>query len=630
MKRLKKVLSLFCCASLIIFSNFVDEAHASAIGEGEMVHVILTTADQANKLTPQSNVSFSGGNSTQLTTITVNENSQYQQIDGIGASIPGSSAWLLMNKMSKTQRDNFMTSIFDPTNGIGISMLRQPFGGTDQNAPNQPMSYDDNGGSADPNLTNFNMSYDTNNNIIGLLNQAKQLNPSLKVLGSVWSYPHWMLSGIGIFKTLNSSYYSAAANYLDRCVSQYAAQGIPVWGLTIQNEPLYSYANFGDNLTANQENNFIKHNLGPLFSANGRTTKIIAYDHNFDHPEYPEKILGDSTTSQYVAGTAWHYYAGDYTAMTTVQEKFPSKGTYYTEASGPSSNNNWSTFPQDAQGANSIFDIFRNWARTYTQWTLLSNTNYGPGSCKACGADAYVDESTGNVTYSYSYYMLGHFSKYVMPGAYRIKSSDYLSGNLRSVAFKNPDGSKVLEVFNGTSSSSAFGVNWGSEHFDYTLPSYGLATFVWSGAQSTDYPSIPGVIQAEEYDHSYGIQTQACSEGGLNVGYCDVGDWMDYTVNVPASGVYSVNLRVASRNGSSNCIQLKDGSTVLATVSAPNTGDWQNWTTVTSSVSLNSGRQTLRVYVNNSGWNLNWIDIEPGSTQISITNPNFETGDISG
>ncbi len=474
---------VFGCALLLLslLLAFVLVPRSPAHADGEPVHVTLTTADQNNKLSSQNDLAFASGTSTEAKSITVDENTSYQQMVGVGASLNGSSVWELENKLNQSQRDALMQQLFDPNNGIGMSMLRQPIGGSDQNGPNQPCSYDDNNGSPDSDLNNFSINYDTSSGITDLIHQAMQLNPSLTTMATTWCVPQWMLTGSGNDSTLNPSYYDAYANYLVKFIQAYGAQNIPIWGITPENEPVYSYANFGNNITADQENTFIKNNLGPTFANNGINSKIIIYDHNWDHPEYPETILNDSATNPYVAGTAWHKYAGSVDAQTTVHNMYPDKGTFFTEASPSTGNTNWNSY---FSNMGQYIDILRNWSQTFIEWTIASNPQFGPGSCSNCGALVYIDDNTGNITYSIDYYLVGQISKFVKPNAYRIASDDLGSNDLRTVAFKNPDGSKALIVYNDASSTQTFGVNWGGENFSYTLPASGVATFTWNGTQA--------------------------------------------------------------------------------------------------------------------------------------------------
>ncbi|EFM12237.1 Carbohydrate binding family 6 [Paenibacillus curdlanolyticus YK9] len=135
-------------------------------------------------------------------------------------------------------------------------------------------------------------------------------------------------------------------------------------------------------------------------------------------------------------------------------------------------------------------------------------------------------------------------------------------------------------------------------------------------------PGDPGKIEAESYAAMNGIQTETCTEGGLNVGYIEAGDWMDYTVNVQTAGTYSVDFRVSSPYANTQ-LQLLKGATTLATVTNPNTGGWQNWQTVSTTVNLTAGSQTLRVYAASNGWNLNWINITSATPVQQVAAPTF-------
>ncbi|MFI0941569.1 discoidin domain-containing protein [Streptomyces sp. NPDC021020] len=473
------MVTLTALATALLPAALLAPVPAHAAGEG--VHVLLTTPDHANALTPQPDTAFSAGGAPDGTVVTVDENTTYQTITGMGASLTGSSVWEMDNKLDQTRRDDFMRSLFDPDDGIGISLLRQPVGGSDQNAPGQSCSYDDNGGAADPSLSNFSIAQDSSSGTIGLLHQAQQLAPQLRVMASVWCLPQWMLSGSGDSRTLDTGSYQAYSDYLAAYLEAYAAQGIPVWGITPQNEPLQSYANFGDNLTAAQEADLIKNNLGPTLAAHGLDTELLVFDHNWDHPEYAQSILDDPAAAQYVAGSAWHKYAGWVGVQSTVHDQHPDKGIYFTEASPSTGNQDW---PNYFGTMGQYIDILRNWSQTFLEWTIASNPSYGPGSCSNCGALAYIDDSTGDITYSADYYLLGHLSKYVRPGAQRISSTDFGDGDLKTVAFRNADGGKVLVAYNGTSGTKDFGVNWGDQHFSYSLPAGGVATFGWGGTQS--------------------------------------------------------------------------------------------------------------------------------------------------
>lgn len=157
-------------------------------------------------------------------------------------------------------------------------------------------------------------------------------------------------------------------------------------------------------------------------------------------------------------------------------------------------------------------------------------------------------------------------------------------------------------------------VNLGDSTYLPLFPyNYGLNTL------SDNTVQLPGVIEAENYNVGNGVLSENTEDnnGGLNLGYIDQGDWMDYQVDVPVAGSYSVRMRVASMGGASGAIQLKLGSTVLANYDVPDTGGWQDWTTVTKVLYLNAGVQTLRVSAASSGWNINWIDFIPVNSTVN-------------
>ncbi|WP_203846834.1 glycoside hydrolase family 30 protein, partial [Dactylosporangium siamense] len=432
-----------------------------ALAAGETVHVWLTTTDQANKLTQQPDLTFTSGGAGDATVVSVDDGTTFQPIDGIGASFTGSTVWELRNKLSPSARDALMNDLFNPSTGIGMSLLRQPIGGSDQNAP---------GTDCQP----FSLSTDQNDGTIDLIHQAQQLNPALSVMSSVWCVPSWMLSG----DALNPAYHQNFSDYVADYLQAYAAQGIPVWGITPQNEPLQSYANFGNNLSATQERDLIKNNLGPTFANRGLDTRILVFDHNWDHPEYVQTILNDPAAAQYVAGSAWHKYAGWVGVQSQIHDQYPDKGIYFTEASPSTGNRDWNSYlPNMGQ----YIDIMRNWSRTYLQWTIASNPSYGPGSCSNCGALVYIDDTTGAVTRSIDYYLVGHLSKFVRPGAVRVASDDFGDNNVKTVAFRNPDGGKALVAYNGGAGRTV-GFNWAGQHVSYYLPAHAVATFTWSGS----------------------------------------------------------------------------------------------------------------------------------------------------
>jgi glucosylceramidase len=449
---------------------------------GPTVRVFETTGDRTKLLEPQPGVVFHSGQSSSGLLITVDATKQYQQMDGFGASMTDSSAWLIWNKLSPSQQTTLLQQLFSPASGIGLSFLRQPMGATDFSASGN-YSYDDvPAGQTDPSLAQFSIAHDTAY-IIPLLKRALTINPAVKVVALPWSPPAWMKTTA----TMNggsavTAYFPSLALYFVKFVQAYEQQGIPIYALSVQNEPLYSTTGYPSSyVTAEDESSFIANYLVPaLAQANLSSTKVFAYEHNWDNPGYPLSVLA-SSAAPYVAGTSFHCYAGDPGAQSTVKTAYPAKDIWFTECSGITS----TTFANDlAWNAEHLtIGATRNWARSVSLWNLALDQTSGPrnGTCLNCRGMATIDDSVSpvSITFNVEYYVLGHLSKFVAPGAHRIDSNTFGSGSIEDVAFQNPDGSVVLLVLNSASTSGTFAVNFNGQTFSDSLPGGALATFVW-------------------------------------------------------------------------------------------------------------------------------------------------------
>jgi glucosylceramidase len=471
-----------------IFISLVTALSASARGRAasQQVHVWLTTPDQQNLLTPQHQLAWNRATTGGPLTINVDDSQRYQKIQGFGASLTDSSAWLIANRLSLGQRNQVMTSLFSPKAGIGVGVLRQPMGASDFSTIGN-YSYDDMpSGQTDPTLAHFSIAHDQAY-ILPLLRQARQLNPQLWIMGTPWSPPGWMkTSGSMIGGTLTADAYGPLANYFVKYVQAYAAQGVPIDAVTPQNEPQYEPSGYpGMLFSANQEDAFVKNNLGPAFASARVGTKILIYDHNWNDQNggpatYPQVILSDPAAAQYVTGTAFHCYNGAPYTMSDVHTAYPDKGIYQTECSGGSWQGDFGhSFQSQLQWY--IMLGLRNWAQSAVLWNVALDEYNGPtnGGCMTCRGLVTINQHTGNVTYTSDYYALGQVSKFVPSGAYRIGSNTFGWGSIEDVAFQNPDGSHTLVAYNNATGPLTFTVNWNGQSFTYTLPAAAAATFTW-------------------------------------------------------------------------------------------------------------------------------------------------------
>jgi glucosylceramidase len=409
-------------------------------------------------------------------TIEVDTAITYQTMDGFGFSLTGGSAWLI-NKMPPTNRDALIKELFSKDSAcIGISYLRVSIGASDLNAT--VYSYDDMpSGQSDPDLANFSLDKDRTD-LIPVLKRALVHNPSIKILGSPWSAPAWMKTNkLTKGGKLLPEHYNTYARYLVKYIQEMGAEGITIDAITIQNEPLNPYNNPSMEMSWEEQSKFIKNNLGPAFRLANLTTKIILYDHNCDHPEYPVNILNDADARQYVDGSAFHLYAGDISALSQVHAAFPDKNIYFTEqyVGGPGN------FGPDLRWhmKNLIIGATRNWSKNVLEWNLASDPAYHPhtdGGCTTCEG-ALTINSASYVVRNVSYYIIAHASKFVPAGSVRIGST--IPSNFQTVAFLTPAGKKVLIVLNDAETDESFNIRYKGRSVATTLTSGSVATFIW-------------------------------------------------------------------------------------------------------------------------------------------------------
>jgi glucosylceramidase len=274
---------------------------------------------------------------------------------------------------------------------------------------------------------------------------------------------------------LLSQYYNVYANYFVKYIQAMKGEGITIDAITPQNEPLNPGNNPSMVMNAGEEAAFIKNDLGPAFAANVITTKIILYDHNCDHPDYPTAILNDADAAKYADGSAFHLYAGDISALSTVHNAFPGKNVYFTEQYTSSTG----SFGGDLQWhiKNVIIGSMNNWSRNALEWNLANDAGFGPhttGGCTECKGAVTIE---GSVTRNVAYYIIAQAAKFVPPGSVRIESNSV--GGLYNVAFKTPQGKKVLLVLNEGSSSANFNIKFKDKIATTVLPTGSVATYVW-------------------------------------------------------------------------------------------------------------------------------------------------------
>jgi glucosylceramidase len=448
----------------------------------QTVNSWFTSGDKTTLLQQQPTQSFGANIIPASVIITVDPTTTYQTMDGFGYCMTEGSAEVI-SSLNVTEQTLLLNELFNKSTGLGISMLRISIGASDLSSSDY--SYDETSG--DVTMTNFSLTGPDLTYLIPILKKVLAINPDIKILATPWSAPRWMKSnGSWLGGSLKTTSYAAYAAYFVKYLDAMKIQGISIWAITPQNEPENGGNEPSMLMASSEEKNFINNNLGPALNNAGYSdVKIIAYDHNCNDTAYPIDVLNNSS---YVDGAAFHLYSGDISALTTVRNA-TGKNVYFTEQFTASTGSFSGDLGWHMQ--NIILGAANNWAKAILEWNIATNASFGPhtsGGCTDCQGAVTIN-SISSYTRNLSYYLIGHISKFVLPGAVRIKSS-VSSSNVPASAFKNPDGSLIVLTYNGNSSGQAVKIGWNSQAVVFTIPALSAATFTWNPTASA-IPDIP-------------------------------------------------------------------------------------------------------------------------------------------
>jgi glucosylceramidase len=438
----------------------------------------LTTADETQKLAAQPALS-PGGRAMGDEAVTIDSTKHFQRMHGFGAAMTDASAELF-SRLPEDNRRAIMAELFGRKNGgLGLSFTRLTVGASDFSRTHY--SYDDTPGNApDPQLKHFSVA-PARQYVLPRVREALAINPELKVMISPWSAPAWMKTSKSLIKgQLEPQYYPAFANYLARTVEAFGREGVLVSMLTIQNEVDFEPGDYpGMRVNPPERAIIIGRHVGPTFQARGLKTQILDYDHNWDNPEMPMAVLSDPVARKYISGVAWHCYEGDVPAQTPVHDAYPDKDAWQTECSG----GEWGPKFGETLGWMTdklIIGVANNWGRGSLTWNLALDPQHGPhkGGCGDCRGVVTIDPATGAITRNVEYYVLGHASRFVLPGAYRVAATKRGDG-VEAAAFLNRDGSRVA-ILHRASGEGPVTVAIDGERYLVPLPNGSVATLRWS------------------------------------------------------------------------------------------------------------------------------------------------------
>ncbi|MFG3104304.1 RICIN domain-containing protein [Streptomyces sp. NPDC048182] len=502
----RAALALTLAAALGGTATATATATGTAQAADPAAQVWVTTADGAKRLAADGSVPFTA--TPQAVDIRVDTATRAQRFTGAGASVTEASAHLVQG-LPADRRADLMKSLFSPAEGIGLNYLRQPLGSTDFNAANTFWTYEDTQGQ-------FSIAHDQAE-IIPVLKQATVLNPAIRFMGTPWSPPAWMKTGNSLNGGgLRPDRYQAYADYLVKAIKAYGQQGITLTDLTVQNEPEFATTYPSTAMTSAEQAEFLKV-LDRTLTANGLPTNVLAYDHNWDHPNYPLDVFSRTSGIARVIGAAFHCYGGTPDAQQQVVNA--GKRVFFTECSGTDSADTSKTFADTLQwhAANLVVQNMRYGGETTVLWNLALDQNGGPhqGNC-ANRCNGVVEIANGNVTRNAEYYVLGHLTKFVKAGATRVGSTSQGAGGVQDVVYQNPDGSRAAYVVNSATSAQRFSITENGRSLAYTLPAGAVATFVWTGTDGGPTDPPPGTVDPATWYRVAGAGGGAC---------LDAADW---------------------------------------------------------------------------------------------------------
>ncbi len=419
--------------------------------------------------------------------IFIDPNAKFQTVVGIGGALTDAAAETYAKLPPAKQRE-ILEAYYSRTNGIGYTFARTSIHSCDFSS--ESFTYVNDG---DSSLDSFDIAHDKQYRIPFIkaaMAEAEKAGHPLKLFVSPWSPPAWMKTNNSMLKggSLLPEHAATWANYYVKFIRAYEAAGVPIWGLTVQNEPMAVQTWESCVFTADEERDFVKNHLGPTLKKAGLgDKKLIVWDHNRGLMYHrANTILSDKDAAQYVWGVGFHWYLADrFENVRFVQDRFPNIGLVFTEGCAEHYDGdrigNWQW--GERYGESMIHD-FNNGVVAWTDWNVVLDERGGPNHVgNFCYAPIHANTKTGELTFMNSYYYLGHFSKFVQPGARRVIASA-MWDELLATAFVNPDGSVVAILMNATEDDHEIGLSMNGHAAELTSPKRSMMTVVMREEQA--------------------------------------------------------------------------------------------------------------------------------------------------
>jgi glucosylceramidase len=455
---------------------------AIAVGKADsarsaLVRHFLTARNTADRLTEQPPLPFSPVQETTSAAVVVDADIRFQTIVGIGGAFTEAAA-VTLGKMSKANQKKIMDAYFDREHGLGYSLCRTHIQSCDFALGNYAYTEV----SGDTELKHFSLDRDRQT-LLPMIKQATRIagRPFL-LFASPWSPPSWMKT-TGMMNQggkLHPHYRQAWADCFVRYIREYEKEGVPIWGVTIQNEPEATQKWDSCIYSAAEESDFVRDYLGPTLAQSGLGhVKIIIWDHNRDQIVRRARVAySDPVASSYIWGTGFHWYGDDkFDNLQLHHDAWPDKHLLFTEGcqEGGPHLGSWATGERYAR---SMMNDFNRWTVGWVDWNMILDETGGPNHVNnLCSAPILANTQTDEVHFQSSYYYIGHFARFVEPGARRILCST-TRDHLEATAFRNPDGTIVAVVLNRTGEKCSFILESGTSTVTCELPEHSISTYI--------------------------------------------------------------------------------------------------------------------------------------------------------
>ena len=448
---------------------------------------VYTTADGTNqRLSLTGSLGFSPGKQPGETEISifVAPDHRFQTFLGIGGAITDASAEVFA-KLPAPKQQEFLDAYYDPDKGIGYTWARTTIHSSDFSSGSYTYIAE-----GDKALSTFSIDHDRQFRIPLIKRAMAATGGKLTLFASPWSPPAFMKDSNSMLQggSLLPEYFEAWATYYTKFIKAYEKAGIPIWGISVQNEPMARQRWESVIYSAEEERDFLKNHLGPVMQEQGLgDKKIIVWDHNRDLITHRAKtILDDPEAAKYAWGIGFHWYetwaGGDpmYSNVAEVARLYPSKPVLLTEAAiekfTPERYQYW---PNGERYGKSMINDFNSGAVAWVDWNILLDEHGGPNHVSNfCFSPIHADTTTGELIYTPPYYYIGHFSKFIRPDAQRVSSTSSRS-SLLTTSFLNTDNTMATVVMNPGAKEITYNLFVGTDKTSVTIPAHAIQTLVY-------------------------------------------------------------------------------------------------------------------------------------------------------